>query len=185
MRSRQSATRVRSRRPIVEDVVHASKSVVGIALSAVAIAFSAAASAVTSSVMVPVDGFVLSPGSALESVALTGRMHLVTQYPNDPCSPTDPCKVFFDLADVKGVDLPSGNSYVAIGSVNASCSPGDPCFPSFTILPVSTGDSSPAILPNPIMPITFAVRIAFDASGHVSTEGTVVQLPGCTRDVAC
>jgi hypothetical protein len=31
--------------------------------------------------------------------------------------------------------------------------------------------------------ITFSVRIAFDASGHLSTEGAVVQLPGCSVDV--
>jgi len=163
------------------------KSIVGFTLCVVAIAFSSSAPAagpVTSSVMVPVDGLVFAPGGTFESVALTGHMHLVTQFlPQDPCAPVDPCKVFFDLADVKGVGLPSGNSYVAIGSVNASCTPSDPCLPSFTILPVSTGNAAPAIPPNPVMPITFAVRIAFDATGHLSTEGTIVQLPGCSFDV--
>jgi hypothetical protein len=166
------------------------KSVVGLALCVVAFAFSSgvrAAGPVTSSVMVPVDGLVFQPNGPFESIALTGRMHLVTQfYPTDPCLPTDPCRVFFDLADVKGVGLPSGNSYVAIGSVNASCIPNDPCLPSFTILPVATGSAippNPIIPPDPIMPITFSVRIAFDASGRLSTEGVVVQLPGCSLDV--
>lgn len=35
------------------------------------------------------------------------------------------------------------------------------------------------------MPITFSVRIAFDATGHLSADGIVVQLPGCTPDIAC
>lgn len=162
------------------------KVVARVALCAVGITVSSsllATGPVVSSVMVPLDGLVFQPNGALESVALTGRMHLVTQvYPTDPCSPTDPCTIFFDLADVKGVGLPSGNSYVAIGSVNASCIPNDPCFPSFTILPVSI-PPNPIIPPDPIMPITFSVRVAFDASGHLSVEGTVVQLPGCSLDV--
>jgi hypothetical protein len=168
--------------------MHSLKSILGIMLSAIALTFSIGASAagpVTSSVMVPIDGLVFQPAGGLESIALTGHMHLVTQFfPTDPCIPNDPCRVFFDLADVKGVGLPSGNSYIGIGSVNASCYPVDPCFPSFTIMPVSTGNTTTAIPHDPIMPITFSVRIAFDATGHLSTQGIVVQLE-CTHDIGC
>ena len=166
--------------------MHALKTIVGLTLCVATLGAASGVRAdgpVTSSIMVPVDGLVFQPNGPFESIALTGRMHLVTQfYPTDPCTPTDPCRVFFDLADVKGVGLPSGNSYVAIGSVNASCIPSDPCLPSFTILPVSI-PPNPIIPPDPIMPITFSVRIAFDASGRLSTEGVVVQLPGCSLDV--
>ena len=164
------------------------KSIAATVLFALATLVSAGVSAaypVTSSVMVPVDGLVFQPGGTLESIALTGRMHLVTQFtPTDPCIPSDPCRVFFDLADVKGIGLPSGNTYVAIGAVTTSCTPVDPCFPSFTILPVSAQPIPPPITPpNPIMPITFSVRIAFDSTGHLSTDGIVVQLPGCNTDI--
>ena len=163
------------------------KSLAATALFALTTLVSAGASAagpVTSSVMVPVDGLVFQPGGTLESIALTGRMHLVTQFmPTDPCIPNDPCRVFFDLADVKGIGLPSGNNYVAIGAVTTSCMPVDPCFPSFTILPVSAPGSPPITPPSPIMPITFSVRIAFDSTGHLSTDGIVVQLPGCNTDI--
>jgi hypothetical protein len=170
-----------------EDVMRPLKSIAASLLFALAPLVSdgvSAADPVTSSVMVPVDGLVFQPGGTFESIALTGRMHLVTQfYPNDPCTPTDPCRVFFDLADVKGIGLPSGNTYVAIGAVTTSCTPVDPCFPSFTILPVSSPVPPPIIPPDPIMPITFSVRIAFDSTGHLSTDGIVVQLPGCSTDI--
>jgi hypothetical protein len=175
------------RRLTKEDVMHQSKSIAASVLFALATLVSAgglAAGPVTSSLMVPVDGLVFQPGGTFESIALTGRMHLVTQfYPTDPCIPNDPCRVFFDLADVKGIGLPSGNSYVAIGAVTTTCMPVDPCFPSFTILPVSVPNGPPIAPPSPIMPITFSVRIAFDSAGHLSTDGIVVQLPGCNTDI--
>ena len=138
---------------------------------------------VTSSIMVPVDGQVFSPGGTFESVALTGRMHLVTQYlPQDPCIPTDPCRVFLNLADVKGIGLRSASTYIAIGAVMAPCSPGDPCRAQFTFMPVSV-PPNPIIPPTPIMPIAFEVQIAFDATGHLSTDGTIVRVEGCTTDL--
>jgi len=163
------------------------KSIAATALFALATLVSAGVSAegpVTSSVMVPVDGLVFQPGGTFESVALTGRMHLVTQsIPNDPCTSSDPCSVFFNLADVKGIGLPSGNNYIAIGAVTTTCYPVDPCFPSFTILPVSSPNPPPIVPPSPIMPITFSVRIAFDSAGHLLTDGIVVQFPGCNTDI--
>jgi len=138
---------------------------------------------VTSSIMVPVDGQVFAPGGILENVALTGRMHLVTQFiPNDPCMPTDPCRVFLNLADVKGIGLQSGITYVAIGAVTVPCLPQDPCRAQFTIMPVAV-PPSPIIPPTPIMPIAFDVQIAFDATGHLSTDGTIVRVEGCNFDV--
>ena len=60
-----------------------------------AIALTATATArgqvVTSSVMLPFTGLFNPPGAS-EPVALTGRVHVVTQVaPGDPCQPTDPC----------------------------------------------------------------------------------------------
>ena len=157
-------------------------------LFGLAVAFSGAAAAqhvVTSSLMVPVDGLVFQPGGNLENVALTGRVHLVTQFtPGDPCIPSDPCRVFVNLADVKGIGLLSLSSYIAIGAVNLDCIPTDPCVPQFAIMPVAV-PPTPITPPNPIMPITFVVRLAFDESGHLSADGTTVGLAECTHDLGC
>src|SRR5258708_6945259 len=104
-----------------------------------AIPLAAAGDLVTSSLMVPVDGLVFAPGGALENVALTGRVHLVTQLaPGDPCSPTDPCHVYVNLADVKGIGLASGAVYVAVGAANLPFTvPPNPISPQFVIMPVS------------------------------------------------
>jgi hypothetical protein len=143
---------------------------------------------VTSSLMVPVDGLVFMPGGGFENVMLTGRVHLVTQVqqPSDPCTPSDPCRVFVNLADVTGMGLTSGLDYVAIGAVNLipsdPCSPSDPCRAQLTIMPVAV-PPNPIHPPNPIMPITFEISLAFDETGHLLEDGTTVGLPSCSTDV--
>src|SRR5207248_9800646 len=102
-----------------------------------AIPLAAAGDLVTSSLMVPVDGLVFAPGGALENVALTGRVHLVTQQ-GDPCTPIDPCHVYVNLADVKGIGLASGAVYIAVGAANLPFTvPPNPVSPQFVIMPVS------------------------------------------------
>lgn len=140
----------------------------------------AAAQVVTSSLMLPVDGLVFAPGQGYENVVLTGRVHVVTQVASgQTCIPTDPCRTFIDLADVKGVGLSSAGTYIAIGAANASCAAGVPCAAVFTIMPVAI-PPSPVIPPSPIMPITFAVNLGFDQTGHLSASGTSVHLPPAT-----
>src|SRR5438477_1139812 len=132
-----------------------------------AIPVAAAGDLVTSSLMVPVDGLVFAPGGALEKVALTGRVHLVTQLsPTDPCQPTDPCHVYVNLADVKGIGLASGAVYIAVGAANLPFTVPNPVSPQFVIMPVST-PPSPIVPPNPVLPITFVVTLGFDESGHL------------------
>ena len=161
----------------------------------------AAAGFVTSSLMVPFTGL-FNAGAGNEPVALTGRVHIVTQlYPTDPCFPSDPCRVFINLADLHGVGQNSGRAYVAVGATvlypNDPCTPTDPCQPvdpcipndpcraSFVIMPVST-PSDPNVPGNPVLPITFFVVLAFDSNGRVMLEGTTVSLHGtCTSDITC
>lgn len=158
----------------------------------------AAAGLVTSSLMVPFTGL-FNPGGTNEPVALTGRVHIVTQLqPGDPCAPGDPCRLFVNLADVKGVGQNSGARYIAIGAQvlqpTDPCTPGDPCTPTdpciptdpcriqFVIMPVST-PGEPNAPANPVMPITFFVVLAFDSTRHLIPNGTIVSLQStCTTD---
>ena len=134
---------------------------------------------VTSSLMLPVDGLVFTPGHGFENVTLSGRVHLVTQTPGDPCTPTDPCRLFVNLADVKGVGVLSGADYIAIGAVNlpfTSPTP-PPILPQFLIMPVAVPNPPPITPPNPIMPITFQIDLLLDETGHLVTNGTSVSVP--------
>ena len=74
----------------------------------------------------------------LESEALD-LVHLVTQLtPGDPCTPTDPCHVYLNLADVKEIGLASGAVYIAVGAANLPFTvPPNPISPQFVIMPVS------------------------------------------------
>jgi len=152
-----------------------------------AIPVAAAEGVVTSSLMVPVDGLVFNPGGTLEGVALTGRVHLVTRVqPGEPCQRSDPCHVYVNLADVKGIGLSSGALYVAIGAASppfATPMP-PPILPQFVIMPVST-PPNPITPPNPVLPITFVVTLAFDQAGTLSPGATTVGLPACSLDFGC
>ena len=157
--------------------------VVGLALASTAVA----AGLVTSSLMVPFTGL-FSP-NGFESVALVGNVHIVTQlYPGDPCHPTDPCRVFVNLADMKGIGLNSGRPYVAIGAdvlyPTDPCMPTDPCRAPFVIMSVAT-PSDPTFPSDPVLPITFEVVLALDPASHLLQDGTVVSLPECVHDVGC
>jgi hypothetical protein len=100
---------------------------------------------VTTSFWVTVDGPTFSGPS--ESVALTGRVHIVTQViPPTPIIPPDPIRVYINLADVHGIGLTSGFHYVAVGAVQTFIPP-DPIIP-----------------PNPIMPIDLSISLGFDES---------------------
>jgi hypothetical protein len=141
-----------------------------------------AGSAVTSSLMAPIDNLVFTPGGDHEEVVLSGRVHLVTRYdPSNGCLPTDPCRVFVNLAHVAGVGVESGLDYIAIGAVNLACTPTDPCFPQFVTMPVAV-PPNPIVPPNPVLPITFAVTIGFDEFGRLSLDGTTVALGSCSGD---
>ena len=123
---------------------------------------------VTTSFWVTVDGQTFSGPN--ESVALTGRVHIVTQViPPTPIIPPDPIRVDINLADVHGIGLTSGFHYVAVGAVQTFVPP-DPSVPpnpiipaTFTIMPVGV-PPNPVTPPNPIVPIDLSISLAFDES---------------------
>ncbi|HWP57962.1 MAG TPA: hypothetical protein VNL14_08755 [Candidatus Acidoferrales bacterium] len=136
---------------------------------------------VTTSLQVPLAGTVFVPLSdgSFDSVALSGRVHVVTQV---PAQPNDPCRIHVNLDQVAGVGSVTKLEYIATGAnrVNLPAVPTDPMNLGFDLRAVGI-PPDPITPPNPVVPLDIALQLTFNPDtgvlASVSIESMSVPVP--------
>lgn len=124
--------------------------------------------AATTSLRRAVSGVI---GLSTEAVDYAGIVHVVTQVPGNSCIPTDPCRVFVNLAAMNGVGQTSEGVYQFVGAANAKLESALPGV--VTTLEVS---GFRAVPPNPITPVD-PCRVRLDLIVDGQGNATVVGAP--------
>jgi hypothetical protein len=130
---------------------------------------------VTTSLQVPLDGTVFVPlNNGVDTVALTGYVHVVTHV---PALPSDPIRIHVNLDQVAGVGEVTGLLYVATGANRIN-------FPSFPTDPINLGfdlravraPSDPITPPDPVVPLDISLRLSFNEDTGALSEVSIVSV---------
>lgn len=117
-----------------------------------------------------------------ETVDFAGVVHVVTKVPGgNSCAPTDPCRVFVNLANVNGVGRRSGGVYQFVGAANAKLTSAQ----VGVATKVKLGGFR-AVPPNPIIPsdaISVQVTLTLDGQGGAAVGDVELGAVSCGVDV--
>jgi hypothetical protein len=126
---------------------------------------------VTTSLQVPLAGTVFVPlnNSGLDTVNLTGYVHMQTQFPK---APSDPVRIQVNLDQVAGYGDFTGTLYVATGANRIfSFFLQDPVNLSFELRAVAA-PPDPIQPADPVMPLDLSLLLSFSQTGAL-TEVTI------------